>query len=83
MTSGMMWQSISLVTSIQRYVNWNNATSYANSASKRFPTEAEWEYTARGELIGKRYPLGDEITRDDANWGNMGMGRTSGTAVHR
>jgi gliding motility-associated lipoprotein GldJ len=54
------------------------------TAPYRLPTESEWEYVARGGLIGKRYPLGDEITHDDANWGNtVRMGRTNGSAVHR
>ena len=35
----------------------------------------EWEYTARSGLIGKRYPGGDEITLDDANWGNTVNGK--------
>ena len=39
------------------------------------PTEAEWEYTARGGLVGKRYPLGDELTDDDANWMNTMIGK--------
>ena len=42
---------------------------------KRLPTEAEWEYTARSGLIRKRYPGGDEITLDDANWGNTVNGK--------
>ena len=63
------------------YVSWYAAMAYAQWAGKRLPTEAEWEYTTRGGLVGKEFPWGDEWDPDQAHTGEWRNGsRTGGTA---
>ena len=65
------------------YVTYHDATAYTKWAGKRLPTVDEWEYAARGGLVGKRFPWGDdeEVARDYANYkgtdGKDKWGRTT------
>jgi formylglycine-generating enzyme required for sulfatase activity len=57
------------------HIAYEDAVAYASWAGKRVPTEAEWEFAARGGLSGKQYVWGDEFRPHEKWMANTFQGR--------